>query len=62
MIKQDAIDKGANYYCPGCMTPYVHLPKYWDEQASCEGAYRTQCRHCDCDLILDLRTEQLVSC
>jgi len=60
MTKQEAIDKGAKYYCMQCGVAYVHLPKYWDDRASCEGAYQIQCRHCDCDLICYLETGTLV--
>jgi hypothetical protein len=60
MTKQEAIEKGAKYYCPGCGTAYTYIPKYWDDRASCEGAYFTQCKHCDCDIILHLEDDSIV--
>lgn len=59
MTKKEAMEKGAKYYCMSCNTAYVHLPKIYDDQLSCEGAYRTQCRHCDCDLICYLADDSL---
>jgi hypothetical protein len=58
MTKQDALDQGAHYYCLQCMTAYVHIPKYWDDRASCEGAYRVECSKCGCDLILNLKDDK----
>ena len=60
MTKQEAIKQGAKYLCIKCLTPYVHLPKYWEDQAGCEGAWLTQCRHCDNDLIVDIKKFDLL--
>lgn len=61
MTKQEAIDKGAKYYCPVCGVAYTYLPKYWDDRASCEGAHRVQCKHCDNDLICYISDGSLVT-
>lgn len=57
MTRQEVIDAGYKYYCPGCNKVFKEIPKenYEDGHG---GRQINMCR-CGCDLVVDLITDEL---
>ena len=56
--RQEMIDKGLLYFCSGCSTCYKEVPTE-DYEDGHGGRLLTTCR-CGCDLIVSLKTNNLV--
>ena len=61
MNKEEAIKKGYTCFCANCNTAYKKTPKEWYEDGH-GGRYINMCKTCPCDLIVDMKTDELLKC